>query len=97
MWSFRAYLKAKCADPGFLDQYQEQCTICPKTVMIISVIKERGLSPEEVARQSGVAREHLDLLESADRCSFDDVQKLARCLNLSLPDECKKKTNRKKS
>ena len=95
MWSFRAYLKAKCADPEFLDQYHEQCNICPKTVMIISAIRSRGLTNEDVARSSGVELEHLELLESADRCIFDDVQKLGRCLNLSLPGECKKaKRNR---
>jgi hypothetical protein len=32
----------------------------------------------------------LELLESADQCVFEDVQKLGRCLNLSLPGECKK-------
>ncbi len=91
MWSFRAYLKAKCADPEFLDQYREQCTLCPKTVMIISTIRERGLTNEDVARRSGVELEHLELLESADRCIFDDVQKLGRCLNLTLSGECRKK------
>ena len=50
MWSFRAYLKAKCADPAFHEQYHEQCNICPKTVLIISTIREQGLSKEEVAR-----------------------------------------------
>lgn len=95
MWSLRAYLKAKCADPEFLDQYREQCNICPKTVMIISTIREQGLTKEDVARRSGVELEHLELLASADRCIFDDVQKLGRCLNLSLPGECKKtKRNR---
>jgi hypothetical protein len=95
MWSFRAYLKAKCADPQFLDQYHEQCTICPKTVMIISAIRERGLTNEDVARRSGVELEHLEMLESADRCVFEDVQKLGRCLNLSLSGECRKtKRNR---
>jgi hypothetical protein len=30
------------------------------------------------------------LLESADQCIFDDVQKLGRHLNLSFSGECKK-------
>ena len=90
MWSFRAYLKAKCADAEFLDQYHEQCTICPRTVLIISTIRERGLSNEDVARGAGVELEHLDLLESADRCSFDDVQKLYRFLDIPLSGECRK-------
>ena len=90
MWGFRAYLKAKCADPKFLDQYQEQCNICPKTVLIISTIRELGLTREDVARRAGVELEHLELLEAAERCSFEDVQKLGRCLDLSLPGECKK-------
>ncbi len=90
MWTFRAYLLAKCADPAFLDQYHEQCTICPKTVLIISTIRERGLTNENVARRSGVKLEHLELLESADRCNFDDVRKLGRCLNLTWTNECKK-------
>jgi hypothetical protein len=94
MWSFRAYLQAKCADPEFLDQYRDQCNICPKTVLIISTIRERGLTNEDVARRSGVKPEHLDLLESAEQCNFDDVQKLGRCLNLSLPGECKKANGR---
>jgi hypothetical protein len=90
MWSFRAYLKAKCSDPEFLDQYHEQCTICPKTVLIFSTIRSQGLTNEDVARRAGVELEHLELLESADQCIFDDVQKLGRCLNLSLPGDCKK-------
>jgi hypothetical protein len=90
MWSFRAYLAAKCTDPGFLDHYHEQCTICPKTVLIISTIRERGLAKEDVARGAGVELEHLELLESADQCIHDDVQKLGQYLKLSLSGECKK-------
>jgi hypothetical protein len=90
MWTFRAYLQAKCADPGFLDLYHEQCTVCPKTVQIIAAIRERGLTYEEVAKGSGVSLEHLELLESADQCIFADVQKLGLYLNLSLSDVCKK-------
>jgi hypothetical protein len=95
MWSFRAYLKAKCADPAFRDEYHEQCTICPKTVMIIKTIREQRLTNAEVARRSGVTLERLDLLESADHCSFDDVQKLGRCLNLSFSNECRKMNRNK--
>jgi hypothetical protein len=90
MLSFRAYLKARCADPEFLDRYHDQCNICPKTVLIISTIKERGLAYEDVALRAGVALARLELLESADQCIFDDVRKLGTCLNLSLSDECKK-------
>jgi hypothetical protein len=95
MWSFKAYLKAKCADPAFREQYHEQCTICPKTVMIIRTIGEQGLANEDVARSSGVELEHLELLESADRCDFEDVQKLGQCLNLSLSGECRKRDRNK--
>jgi hypothetical protein len=91
MWSLRAYLRDKCAEPGFLELYQDRCAICPKTVLIISTIREQGLSSEDVARSSGVTFEHLELLESADRCSFDDVKKLSRFLGLPEPDVCKKK------
>jgi len=98
MWSFRAYLKDKCADPEFLDQYHEQCTICPTTVMIISEIREKGISNKDVAKSSGVEIEHLELLESAESCSYDDVLKLASFLNLPLSDVCKKTIkNREKS
>lgn len=90
MWSFRDYLKTKCADTGFLDQYREQCCICPRTVLIVSTIRERGLSNEAVARGAGVELEHLELLESADRCLFDDVRKLCRFLDLPVPGECRK-------
>jgi hypothetical protein len=90
MWSFRDYLKKKCADPEFFDQYREQCCICPLTVLIISTIRERGLSNEAVARGAGVEFEHLRLLESADRCSFDDVQKLFRFLGLPMSGGCGK-------
>jgi len=94
MWSFRAYLKTRCGDPEFLDQYQEQCTICPNTVMIISAIRERKLSYEEVARSSGVEPGNLDLLETADHCSFDDVRKLGSYLNLPILSVCKKAIKR---
>jgi hypothetical protein len=90
MWSFRAYLKAKCADPKFLDQYREGCNVCPKTVLIFSTIREQGLTYEDVARRAGVELERLVLLEEADQCSFEDVKKLGRLLNLSLSDECPK-------
>jgi hypothetical protein len=53
MWSFRAYLNKKCADPGFLDQYREQCAICPKTVLVFNEIRNWGLN-EAVARARGV-------------------------------------------
>lgn len=92
MWSFRGYLKAKCADPVFLEQYHDQCNICPNTVMIITAIREQGLSYEEVARRAGVESRNLELLETADHCSFDDVQKLGRCLNLPVSSVCKKQT-----
>ena len=91
MWSFRAYLKVKCADPKFLERYREGCNVCPKTVLIFSTIREQGLAYEDVARRAGVELENLELLEEADRCSFEDVKKLGRVLSLSLPDECKKK------
>ena len=90
MWTLRAYLQAKCADPDFLGRYHEQCTICPRTVLIISTIRERGLTNEEVARRSGVKLEHLELLESADQCIVDDVEELGRFLNLSWSGVCKK-------
>jgi hypothetical protein len=90
MWTFREYLLTKCADPRFLDLYHEQCTICPKTVLIITTIRERGLTNLDVASGSGVSLEHLELLESADQCIFADVQRLGRYLNLSWSDVCKK-------
>jgi hypothetical protein len=90
MWSFRAYLKDKCADPEFLDQYREGCNVCSKTVLIFSAIRERGLRYEDVARRAGVELERLVLLEEADQCDFEDVKKLGRCLGLSLSDECPK-------
>ena len=90
MKTLRIYLRDKCADPEFLKRYQDQCTICPRTVQIIAAIAEQGLSSEAVARKAGVDPEHLALLESADRCSFDEVKKLCTALGLSLPDECKK-------
>jgi len=95
MWSFKAYLKDKCSDPAFLNHYLDQCNICPKTVLIITTMRERGLSPEEVARQAGVAVKHLELLESADRCKYDDVVKLCRFLGLPEPGECKKENWKK--
>ena len=91
MRSFKTYLKAKCVDPAFLAQYREQCTICPLTVLLISTIGERGLASEAVARGAGVELEHLALLETADRCSFDEVRKLYRFLDIPLSGECRKK------
>jgi hypothetical protein len=90
MRSFRAYLASKCSDPVFLARYREQCCICPRTVLVISTIRERGLSHEAVARGAGVELEHLLLLESADRCSFDEVKSLSRFLDLPLHGECRK-------
>ena len=90
MWSFRGYLEAKCDDPAFRDLYREQCNICPKTVQIITTMREQGLAVEDVARRAGVEPEHLELLEAGDQCIFDDVQKLGRCLDLSFSGECRK-------
>ncbi len=91
MWSFRAYLKAKCADPSFNERYHEQCAICPKTVLIFTAIRERRLPHEEVAARAGVDPERLRLLEAAEECDFEEVRKLGRCLGLDLPEECRKK------
>ncbi len=90
MWRFRTYLEAKCGDSVFREHYHDQCNICPNTVKIISTIRERGLDPGQVAKQAGISPVNLELLESADRCSFDEVQKLSRCLGLPVPAECKK-------
>jgi DNA-binding Xre family transcriptional regulator len=90
MKTFRIYLREKCADPEFLKCYQDQCTICPRTAQIFAAIAEQGLSSEAVAQKAGVDPEHLALLESADRCSFDEVKKLCVALGLSVPDKCKK-------
>ena len=75
MWSFRAYLKAKCADQGFHAQYREQCAICPMTVLLISTIRERGLSNEAVAQGGGLELERLELLE---RLGPNDLLRVAR-------------------
>ena len=90
MWSFRGYLEVKCADPAFRDQYREQCNICPKTVQIVTAIRERGLAGEDVALRAGVEPAHLELLETGDQCIFDDVQKLGRCLDLDFSGLCRK-------
>ena len=90
MKTFRTYLREKCADPEFRKCYQDQCTICPRTVRIFAAIAEQGLSTAAVAQKAGVDPEHLALLESADRCSFDEVKRLCAVLGISIPDECKK-------
>lgn len=90
MKTFRIYLRDKCADPEFRKRYQDQCTICPTTARVLAAITEQGLSSAEAAHKAGVDPEHLALLESADRCSFDEVKKLCITLGLSLPHECKK-------
>jgi DNA-binding Xre family transcriptional regulator len=59
-------------------------------VQIFAAIAEQGLTREAVARKAGVDPEHLALLESADRCSFDEVKKLCAALGLSISGECKK-------
>jgi hypothetical protein len=90
MKTFRTYLREKCADPEFFRCYQDQCAICPQTAKIFTAISDQGLSIGAVAQKAGVDPEHLALLESADRCSFDDVKKLCIALGLSLPGGCKK-------
>ena len=90
MWSFREYLKAKCADPAFDAHYWDQCNICPNTVMILTAIREQGRSYEDVAKGAGVEPEKLMLLETADHCSFEDVRKLGRYLKLPVSAVCKK-------
>ncbi len=95
MWSFRSYLKAKCADPAFLEQYEEGCTICPQTVAMFNIIRERGLSFEQVAEQSGVLLENVELLSTAERCCYDDIRSIARCLNYPLSGVCRKADRKK--
>jgi lambda repressor-like predicted transcriptional regulator len=90
MKSFRSYLRDKCADPEFLKRYEEQCNICPTTAKIFAAISEQGLSCETAARKAGVDPDHLALLESADRCSFDEVKKLCAVLGVPIPEGCKK-------
>jgi hypothetical protein len=90
MKTFRSYLRDKCADPEFLKRYRDQCTICPITVQLFAAITEQELSSDAAARKAGVDLKNLALLESADRCSFDEVKKLYSALGLSLPCECKR-------
>ncbi len=94
MRTFRTYLRELCSDPAFLDLYLEQCTICPNTAKIINAIVEQGLSKEDVAHRAGIDPASLDLLESADRCSFEEIQKLCRALGFAVPTACRKKRAR---
>ena len=90
MKTFRTYLRDKCADPEFLKRYEEHCTIYPTTAKIFAAIAEQGLSSDAVAVKAGVDPGHLALLESADRCSFDEVKKLCAALGVPIPEGCKK-------
>ncbi len=90
MGTFRAYLKAQCEDLEFRIKYHEQCGICQRTAMLISTIQQRGLSNEEVAHGAGVELDHLELLESADRCFSDDILKLSHFLGIQDAGECRK-------
>lgn len=90
MESFRDYLKAQCEDPDFRKKYSEQCCICQRTALIICAIQKRGISNEYAAREAGVELERLKLLESADRCSPDDVSKLYRFLGLTDYGDCRR-------
>ncbi|MDA8098904.1 MAG: hypothetical protein M0042_04700 [Nitrospiraceae bacterium] len=95
MWSLKAYLKAKCADPAFLDRYHEECAICPKTVAIMTTIRERGLAFADVAQRAGVDIEHLQLLEAGERCDIEEVHRLGRCLDLAIAGDCRRESWRR--
>jgi DNA-binding Xre family transcriptional regulator len=51
---------------------------------------EKGISAEEMARQTGVAVENLLKLETADWCRFDDIRTLCRELDIEEPQSCVK-------
>lgn len=87
---FRAYLDQKCSDPGFSEQYDRHCTVCAKTVAIVRKMHEKEILPAEMAQRTGIAVENLIGLETGDWCSFEDIVKLCRALDLEEPQSCRK-------
>jgi DNA-binding Xre family transcriptional regulator/phage-related protein len=87
---FGAYLHGKCSDPGFKEQYERRCTVCGKTAAIVSRMRERGISAEEMSNRTGVSVKNLTKLEAADWCRFDEVRTLCRALDIEEPGGCVK-------
>ena len=90
MQAFRKYLEEQLCNPEFRDEYQDECNICKVTVGVINKIYAENLSKEEIAKKAGVDIKSLQDLESADKCYFEDVQKLCKVLGLEVPERCKK-------
>jgi len=85
---FRTYLHLKCSSPVFREQYDRICTVCATTAAVIGRIHDKGLSMEDMEQRTGIPVEDLKKLESADRCSPDDVQKLCSILDIRNPAKC---------
>ncbi len=88
MPTFREYFARKTADPEFRRLYDERCTVCRTTLLLVAAMHRRGTCAEDLGAETGCAPEGIRDLELAEHCSFEVVERLCRALRVDVPEEC---------
>jgi hypothetical protein len=88
MPTFREYFARKTADPEFRRLYEEHCTVCRTTLLLVAEMHRRGRSAEDLGVETGCSSEDIRDLELAERCSYDVVERLCRAFHVEVPEGC---------
>ncbi len=88
MPTFREYFARRTADPAFARLYEEHCTVCRTTLLLIAEMHRRGMCAEDLAADTGCDPADIRDLELAERCSFAVVERLCGALHVEVPEEC---------
>jgi hypothetical protein len=93
MSTFRNYFERRMADASFRRLYEEHCTVCRTTVLLVAEMHRRGMSVEYLAAKTGCPTAEIRDLVQADRCSFALVQRLCGVFGIEEPKECAQRGN----
>jgi DNA-binding Xre family transcriptional regulator len=88
MPTFREYFARKSADPEFARLYEQHCTVCRTTLLLVAEMHHRGMCAEDLGAEAGCDPLAIRDLERAERCSFEVVERLCRALDVEVPERC---------
>jgi DNA-binding Xre family transcriptional regulator len=88
MPTYRRYFERRMADPAFRRLYEEHCTVCRTTVLLVAEMHRRGRSAEDLAREVGCDAVEVRDLVQAERCTYELVERLCGALGIEAPAEC---------
>jgi hypothetical protein len=94
MPTYREYFARKTADPEFRRLYEEHCTVCRTTLLLVAEMNRRGRCADDLGVETGCNPVEIRDLELAERCSFEVVERLCGVLQVEVPEEC---TRRKRN